>query len=84
MPEQVLCKMATNEVAEYPQKKEVLFPPKRGNKIKAKIFEDLKKSVIKVASKAKGGLGRKRGDGGSSDSSTAPTSCYTSEGNIEA
>ncbi|KAF5194636.1 hypothetical protein FRX31_015777 [Thalictrum thalictroides] len=80
MPEQVMSKMTTNEVAEYLQKKEVLFPPKRGNKIKAKIFGGLKKSMIKAASKAKVWEGR---EGTAEVRIPAPTSCYTTEGKFK-
>ncbi|KAF8395027.1 hypothetical protein HHK36_018966 [Tetracentron sinense] len=56
------------------------IPPKRGQ-IKAKIIGNLFKAVIAVASKAVGGLGRKKGEGGggSSASTTPPPSTYTSD-----
>ncbi|KAL5711190.1 hypothetical protein ACHQM5_021676 [Ranunculus cassubicifolius] len=81
MPEQS-TKMATGI-----KKKGVMLPAKRG-KIKASIFEGVVKLVIKLASSAgerlatigRGSSGTRRSE---SDSSTAPSSCYTSDGTID-
>ncbi|KAK9280709.1 hypothetical protein L1049_014407 [Liquidambar formosana] len=66
-----------------PPKENARFPPKRGQ-IKVRIFEDLVKKVVSVASKAGEALGRIGGDGSSGESSasvTSPPSSYNSDGN---
>ncbi|KAK4255017.1 hypothetical protein QN277_008080 [Acacia crassicarpa] len=67
------------------QKNQANFPdpPKRGNKIKAQMFEGLIKSVASAVSKAGESLGKVNGGGGGnsggSASSTPLTSAYNSD-----
>ncbi|KAF8369323.1 hypothetical protein HHK36_032662 [Tetracentron sinense] len=74
----------SNGTAKPLKKEKATLPPNRGQ-IQVNIIGDLVKFVTTVASKACGGLGRKREaeGGGSSASTTPPSSTYHSEGSSD-